>query len=139
MPTRSTCLDSEDLEVEVGCGEPVLGPVREVVASRNGTACALALTYAEELSEGRSSCDRRLNAVSFSFLHILRSLRLRKTYLVGPGVCADLIRSAIGRDCSQLLGIGARIVGAVRLHDIVLCLRAVDPSIDSQVRSRAAC
>lgn len=72
----------------------MLRPVVEMIRSRDRAGNALALTDTPILREGRCACDAGC---------------------VGAGVCADGIGAAVGREGSKILGVGARVVGALRV------------------------
>lgn len=90
----------------------MLGPEIEMVASRDSSRRALALSNGEELREGARSRDG---------------------WLVITSVGADLVGATVRGEGTKALSPATRVVVAVILDDIVFCLRRVDPAINREV------
>lgn len=108
-PRTRESLNGQDLVIEIAIAEPVLGPDLEVVGSSNRTRGALALTNRPILCEGAGSSDG---------------------WLVGSCVGADGVGTAVRLNSPELRCLGARVIGAIRLDDVVLGLGRVDPAVD---------
>lgn len=89
-----------------------------MVLGGDGTRGALAVTHGPVLSEGRCARDRGL---------------------IGAGVRAQGVGGSVGLDGTELSNArGARVEAAVGLNDVVLSLRVVDPTVDSEVGTAVA-
>lgn len=91
-------------------------PCRNVVLERNGSAGALALADGQVLVEGLGALD-------------------------GRGVAAndlvDVVRRAVGRDCSLVGACRPGVVGAICINDIVFDERACGPAVEGEERVTA--
>lgn len=93
----------------------MLGPEIEMVASRDSSGRALALSNGEELREGTSSRDG---------------------WLVVTSIGANLVGTTIRGKGTQALSPATRVVIAIILNDIVFSLWRVYPTIDREVGTR---
>lgn len=90
----------------------MLRPEAEMITGCHGSARALGLADRPVLRESASTSDGRL---------------------VRASVGADGVGATIRFDGTEVLGPGARVVGAVALDDVVFGLRRVDPPVDGEV------
>jgi hypothetical protein len=105
-------LGSHNLIVVGAQAHAKLTPSIEVVGGGHGTAGTLALTDRPVLLEGSSTNDG---------------------WLVGTGRDVDVVSSAIAGDGSLLGATRTRVVGTVRLDDVVLNERVGRPAVDGEV------
>ena len=92
-------------------------PYVEVVCQGNSSRGALGLAYRPVLRKGAGTSDRGL---------------------VNPLVGADRVCGPVRGDSAEICSLRARVIAAVGLNNVVLGLRAVDPTIRGEVGATAS-